>query len=104
MIDKFLAAGGDREAWAAVLTKDAILEDYLSNVTTEGRDQILDYVSRDPVLFETSAEAIKVGDYIVQPTVALNEEGTPFGYGIHVFEITGDGLVKHVWVSGTGVD
>jgi hypothetical protein len=107
VIEKCLATfTNDPEAQAALWTADAILEDYMSNVTSEGRDQILDYLSKQDATtsFEVSAEAIKLGDYVVQPTVAILEDGSTLGHGVHVFKITGDGLIEHLWISGAEND
>jgi hypothetical protein len=104
VIDECLATfTNDPQGQVALWTKDAVFEDYMSNVTTAGRDQILDYLAKQATQgahFEVSAEAIKLGDYIVQPTVAILEDGSTLGHGVQVFELTGDNLIKHLWISG----
>lgn len=104
VINTILAAADNVEAMSPVVTEDIVLDDYIVKVTARGREEFLRYVSHDATLFETSGPAMKVGDYIVQPSVALDGAGNPFGYGVHVFEMTGDGLVKHIWISGAVVD
>ena len=87
----------DREAVAALWTEDAILDDYSVNQRSEGRDQIVGYISTWPTLyFQPSAEPMKVGDYVVQPTIVM-EAGNPLAPSVHVFEITGDGRIQHLW-------
>jgi hypothetical protein len=100
-IDKLVAThlSDDFQAMGDLYTKDAVLSDYLAGSTIEGRDAIVTYVSGYPGLdWRLSTDAFKVGPYVVQP-VTLLQDGNPVAQGVHVYEMNGDGQIKHIWVS-----
>ncbi len=103
VIDKLVAAtlADDRQALAALFTKDAIFDDYLVSPALRTRGptnivtHVLDYASLD---WQLSGAPFEVQGYIVQPVVMI-ENGNPIGQGVQVLELNADDQIRHVWLS-----